>query len=409
MSKNKRCEIIIANPPWYYNENGIMRFGIRSGSRWPFTVDYEKDYLIRYRPFPFWLAYANSLLINNSIDSIFVDSITQGDTYKQFYDFVFSVRPNFVFFEATTPSIKSDLEMIKVLSKNGIKVLLGGAHATVFADELINVDGVYAVFKGAYEKNLLNFFKKEDGGVYEYCDYDIDELPFPYRDDKIIWLYRERTHGYTPFQISILTSRGCPFNCIFCQWPKVMYNKKVKFRSIESIADEVEYLVNKYGNEIFVYIDDDTFNLDENRTIKISEIFARFNLKWSAMCRIDTIKTETWKILLDNGLRYVNIGIESASQKVLNIINKKLDIAKAEETLNYINSIGIKVHLTFTWGAPGESEEDVLLTKQFFDRVNVYSKQQSRCTPLPGTIWWDSLHDKDIDYDGYKSLIVRPL
>jgi radical SAM superfamily enzyme YgiQ (UPF0313 family) len=399
------AKIVIANPPWYYNENNEWRFGVRSGSRWPFTVGHEKDFLNRYRPFPFWLTYAHSLLKQNEINSVFIDSITRGDTYSQFYRSVLYENPEFVFFEISTPSFLNDITVAKELHAHGIKVLVGGTHATVFAETLIEEKCIYAVFKGEYEFALLDFMKQfETPGIKESVPFDIDTLPFPYRDENVIWQYRERTHGYTPFQISILTSRGCPYGCIFCQWPKVIYSGKVRFRSISSIHEEIKMLVDKFGNNIHIYVDDETFDIDEKRSIEISKIFARYNLQWSAMCRIDTISLSAWETLYNNGLKYVNVGIESASPKVLKSINKKLDIVKAEEAINFLHKIGMKVHLTFTFGAPGETEEDIALTKQFYDRVKVASKQTSRCIPLPGSQWWESLDNKNINYDGYKTL-----
>ena len=399
------ANVVIANPPWYYKDcNGEIRFGVRSGSRWPFTVDNKKDFVNRYRPFPFLLAYAHSLLRENIIDSVFIDSITLGDTEDNFFNKILMEHPKYVFFEISTPSYSNDMRIAKILyEKFDCKVLVGGTHASVFYSELIKEDFIHAVFIGEYEWSLLEFFKGDcSSGIYNPVHKDLDLLPFPYRDDSI-WLYRERTHNFIPFQISMLTSRGCPFHCIFCQWPKVMYDNRVTYRSLSNIENEIKHLVSKYGEDIFIYIDDDTFNIKESRSIDISKIFAKYGLKWSAMCRIDTVSLDCWETLYKNGLICVNIGIESASQSVLNTIGKKLNIEQAEKTINFLNEIGMHIHLTFTFGSPGETEEDITITKEFFNRIKVASKQQSRCIPLPGTIWWNNLIDKNIEFDGYKN------
>jgi len=406
-------KIIVANPPWYYKDkHGKFWFGIRSGSRWPFSVHFRKDYINRYRPFPFWLAYAYSVLEKNNIDVHWLDSITLGDTYTLFFEKVKSIAPDYLFFEMTTPSIENDIFLINELHSLGIKVLVGGAHASVFYKELLKIESIYAIFIGQYEFSLLDFFNSGCvRGIYESREFNLDDLPFPYRDDNI-WLYRERTHDMMPFQISMLTSRGCPFNCIFCQWPRVMYRDKVKFRSIENIENEVKYLVNRYGDDIFIYFDDDTFNLNEDRTIEISKILKKYGLLWSAMCRIDTISEDGWIKLIDNGLYSVNVGIESANKNVLQSIGKKLDIIEAKERIKMLVKRGVYVHLTFTYGVPGETEEAVKETKNFFEEVGAQSKQESKCIPLPGTIWWDTLDETErekylsnmINFDGYFSL-----
>jgi len=400
--------IVLINAPWYFKDfkNNEMRFGVRSGSRWPFTIEYQRDYVNRYRPFPFWLAYAYSLLKKNDIDVHFIDAITRGDTYNHFYSTIEELQPSYVFMELSTPSIENDMLIIEAINAMGIKVLVGGTHATVFAKELIQRYGVYAVFTGQYEYSLLDFmYGDQVSMIYPTRPFDIDLMPFPYRDDNLIWLYRERTHGYKPFQISLLSSRGCPYDCIFCQWPKVMYEGKVRERSIENIDKEIGELVWRYGKNIFLYFDDDTFNLKDKRTIDIAKRISKYGLEWSAMCRIDTLYGDTWKILHECGLTHINIGIESASPILLKKVNKKLDIELAKHMVEYVRSLGIYIHATFMFGIPGETEEDVALTSEFYDTLEIESKQQSICIPLPGTTWWQQLNKEQrekICYDGHR-------
>ena len=196
-------------------------------------------------------------------------------------------------------------------------------------------------------------------------------------------------------------------NCSFCQWPPVMYNNKLRERSIENIEAEIKYLIEKYGKNIFLYFDDDTFNLKEERTLQIAKMIKKYDLKWSAMCRIDTLSKSAWKECYDCGLTYVNIGIETANSRLLKIINKKLNIKEAEDKINYLKKLGMYIHCTFTWGIPGETKEDVLETREFFKRINVQSKQESKVQPLPGTPWWKSIKSKDrLSYDGYNELDI---
>jgi len=396
-------KILLANAPWYYfdKDKNEMRYGIRAGSRWPFTINYYGG----YKPFPFFLAYAHSYIKQHGVESYFLDSVTARQTYIQFYNEINRIDPEFALLEISTPSIENDFKIIDELSKNR-KIIVSGTHATVFANELIKNKNIYAVLKGTYEGNLLEFVLKPENKIYENVVIKLNDLPFPERDDRIIWLYKERTHENMHRQISLLSSRGCPFGCIFCQWPSIMFNNKMDFRSLDSIDKEIYYLIQKYGNKIFLYFDDDTFNLIEDRTINIGNIVAKYNLKWSAMCRVDTLSKKAWKELYKQGLTHVNIGIESASKNVLDKINKKLNIEVAEDMIKYLNELGMYVHATFTFGTPSETKEDIKITKEFYKRINVASKQQSHCIPLPGTIWWNNLSEKErkIDYDGYKKL-----
>jgi radical SAM superfamily enzyme YgiQ (UPF0313 family) len=396
--------IAITNPPWYYkDENGKLRIGIRAGSRWPFTIEYQKD--IGYRPFPFFMAHAMSYLLSKGIAAHFVDSITANHTYTQFFNIINDLDPQIVLIEISTPSAQNDLTIARMLHNKGRKVVLAGTHATVFADELIKLPYVDAVLKGEYEKNLLQYIETRERRIYESISLDLNSLPVPYRDDNLIWNYREKTHGNKERQISLMTSRGCPFKCIFCQWPRVMMNNKVKYLNVENVTAEIDHLVDYYGNDIFLYFDDDTFNFLEDRTLKIGEGIAKHGLEWSAMCRIDTLSKEAWTELYKMGLHYINIGIETANPELLETVGKKLDIVEAEEMIAHLKNIGMYIHGTFTYGIPGETPEDQQRTKEFFQRTHLDSKQESQCMPLPGTIWYNSLseEEKNMDFDGYRN------
>lgn len=405
----KISDVIIANPPWYYFDDcSEMRIGIRAGSRWPFTIRYKEDIKVRYRPFPFLMNHAASYLKANGIKVAVIDSITLGHTYKLFFDLITRSTASYIVLETSSASIKNDLRIAYQLHRTHYrKVILVGTHATVFAEKLIKKNYIFAVIKGEYELNLLDLIKNPQSRIYDYkLVKNLDDLPFPNRDYESIFLYREKTHNDTPFQVSMMSSRGCPFNCIFCQWPPVMYKNKYRERSIDNIHAEIEYIKKIIGQQAFLYFDDDTFNLNSKRTLEIADMISDSGLKWSAMCRIDTLSKEDWSHLKKCGMTCVNIGIETSSPDLMANINKNLDIQKAEENVHHLNDIGMHVHCTFLWGIPGETKEHIFETTQLYNRIKVQSKQEAKAQPLPGTPWWNSLpeNERSRSFDGYKTL-----
>ena len=91
-----------------------------------------------------------------------------------------------------------------------------------------------------------------------------------------------------------------------------------------------------------------------------------FKIPWFAMCRADSIRKETWKIMYDSGCQGVKIGVESGSQYVVDkIVNKHLDLNYTKEIVQYIKSLGMSVHGTFTYGLPGETKANMLETKKY--------------------------------------------
>ena len=193
-------------------------------------------------------------------------------------------------------------------------------------------------------------------------------------------------------QAHVLTSRGCPFKCIFCVWPATMTgndpdgeNKRsVRQYSSDYIKGFLDKLTKEYKFES-IYFDDDTFNIIKH-TENISKVAGRYGIPWFAMCRADTSRKETWKIMRDNGCKGVKIGIESGSQYVVDkIVNKHLDLNYTREVVNYLRSLNMSVHGTFTYGLPGETKEQMMETKNFIKNTNFNTVQESGTAEIEGT------------------------
>lgn len=394
-------EVVICNQPWYYYDNG-WRFGVRAGSRWPHTLTRPGG----YKPFPFFLAYAQSWLMHLGIESVFIDAITMRMTYAQFYNKLMRLQPEYAVLDTSTPSITNDLQVAEYVHGLGIKVILTGPHATVFADELVQLPFVHAVVKGELEIPLVEALRSGKPGIYGPAPVkDIDVLPWPYRDESL-WLYQERTHGYVPKQISLLSSRGCPYQCSFCQWPVVMYDGKYRSRSIKNVEEEIAYLIREYGDDIFLYFDDDTFNLSERRTVQMASMIGQFGVLWSAMCRLDTMSLDAWEHCYNNGMIAVNLGLETASEKLMQSIGKKLNLKSARMTLAHLKKLGMYIHLTVLVNLPGEERGDRDATLRLLQEVDVDSYQVASCIPMPGTRMWKELGQlRNFEaFDGLKQL-----
>jgi hypothetical protein len=171
-------------------------------------------------------------------------------------------------------------------------------------------------------------------------------------------------------------------NCSFCVWPATMTGndpdgmsrRTVRHYSAEYMEAFLTYRIavaKKAGTPIrSIYLDDDTFNLGDRHTLAMCAVMKKIGLPWSAMCRADTVKRETWQVMKDSGCFGVKIGFESGSQYVIDhIVNKNLDLKKAEETAKYLRSIGLTVHGTFTVGLPGETQEQAQETRDFIARL----------------------------------------
>lgn len=259
-------KVLLTNPPWHNKEKG--RYGVRAGSRWPFTLTSAGG----YKPFPFLLAYATSYLNENGIDAQLLDSIVLQQSYEDFFRAVGLFSPDFVVIETSTPSINNDLNIAKKLHEQEYKIILTGSHATIYAQDLIKLDYIDSIVKGEYEKGVLERVIGKGNGIYDYNLFEgLDEIPFPYRDPATLFFYNDNPVGDTGKQIQMWSSRGCPFKCIFCMWPPVMYQNKFRQRSVANVLSEIEECTGRFGDGINIYFDDDTFNINDTRTQELAE------------------------------------------------------------------------------------------------------------------------------------------
>lgn len=376
-------KVLISNPPWFVPIGSLRkkatRMGLRAGGRWPYTTALSKGYFC----FPFNIAYAHAYLKEKGIDSTLRDSILYSDEYADF--FKYASEFDYIVMETASASRENDYYIAKEISKRS-KVIMVGMHATAFADELIELKEVYAVLKGEYERNLYACLMENCGGVYDFDEWEnIDEAPFPTRDEST---YLYHTPRY-PLAVNMWGSRGCPFQCSFCY--ATCFQQKTRYRphSPERIGKEIESVLKRLPKIRYIYFDDDTFNIGDNRIREISKIMKNFKLPWGAMCRADTCNLGTFKIMKESGCKEVKIGIESGSQRILDdIINKSLNLETAKKTVVELKKMGLRVHGTFMYGFPTETPEEVRMTKKVMNELKCNSCQFSHVGLLSGTKLW---------------------
>jgi radical SAM superfamily enzyme YgiQ (UPF0313 family) len=161
--------------------------------------------------------------------------------------------------------------------------------------------------------------------------------------------------------------------------------RSVRHYTPEYMEAFLSELTGKYGYSS-IYFDDDTFNIGNSHVLKMSEVMKKINLPWSAMCRADTSRMESWKIMRDSGCYGVKLGFESGNQWVVdNIVNKHLDLDIATKAVHELKRLGMTVHGTFTYGLPGETHEQMMDTKRFVNSLPLDTWQESGCAAIEGT------------------------
>jgi radical SAM superfamily enzyme YgiQ (UPF0313 family) len=162
------------------------------------------------------------------------------------------------------------------------------------------------------------------------------------------------------------------------------------FRSVRQYSEDyienfLTELVEKYRIR-HIFFDDDTFNLGDAHVLKVCRVMRKLKIPWGAMCRLDTVSMDTWRCMRESGCFWMRIGFESGSQWVVdNIVNKRLDLAKAREVAIALHEMGFFMHGTFTYGLPGETVEQMMETKRYIKSIPLDTYQESGTGEMDGT------------------------
>jgi len=400
-----------------------IRYGVRAGSRWPFTMDKPMN----YAPYPFFMGYAAAYLKANGVEVNIIDAVAEEQyNYQAFLEEVKNEKADIVVVECSTPTIDIDLWVAKKIAEFS-EVALAGPHLAIKADEAQKENLHIKYFlKGEYILNSLKMIQSRKSGIYESeVVKDLDKMPFPFRDYKSATKYYDPSMPTEKPQLQIYSSKGCPFKCTFCAWPQTMYQGNVSLRKPEKVAEEIKEAVKRQGYKS-IFFDDDTFNLVTWRISTLCDYLKGIDLPWTMMGRLDCSPDWLYDKMIDSGCVGMRFGIETFNLEVLARIKKGIERTDFRKTLKYISKKYPKlmIHLTMMKDLPGQTDEiyqedmNILQEFGFGGRGNIYRNYQlSKCVPFPGTGMYKELVDKIGEnalkdyktYDGGQETIMKSL
>ena len=323
-------------------------------------------------------------------------------------------------------------DIAKVCKSCDIKPLVfaGGPCAMAYYEEILNdgyVDGI-SFFEG--EIPILRLCESEDfyqelylGKSWQTLDklqrnynplpemiVNLDEIP-PLHFD-LLEDISEYTHIESLFtlldvsgvSLPIHTSRGCPFNCIFCA-SHFVHGKKMRKMSAKRVISDVELMVNKYGLT-HLEICDDQFLLDKPRAKEILMGLQKFNLKVSAPSGVSAfaLDEEVVYLMKQAGFSSISLALESGCQHTLNrIIDKPVDLSLLDTILSWFKLYDIRVHASVVNGFPGETKENRLESIQFLRNSKIDWYNVFCATPLKGSRLYDICIEKGYLTDNFKA------
>lgn len=348
------------------------------------------------------LGYISEVLNKNNIEQEVLDmrlGYRERDLRKRIQKF----QPDLIGFSMMTFQYKRTYEIIRFVKSLAPKanIVAGGPHISTFREkvleECLEVDfgvvlegeeSILELCKGRNPSQIRGLLFRRDKEIVYNGDREfianLDALPFP-RYDKF------ESDKYLSRRISLVTSRGCPYHCIYCP-VKTAIGNKFRVRSAENVVDEMEYWYQK-GYKEFLF-QDDNFTLNPGRVFKICSLIEEQNLKGLILrlpngIRADKVTREMLRAMKRAGFRSLAFGVEAGNNRILARIKKEERIEKIRETIRDACELGFQVALTFLIGSPEETERDIEDSFKLAQEFPVMEVDFYNLIPFPGTELFD--------------------
>lgn len=358
---------------------------------------------------PLGLLYIATYLKSKNFKNVkILDANLNRLSYKEIGKEIESYKPDLVGIQTMTHFLR-DVYVVAELCKKispDIHVVAGGPHVGIYPisivkneyiDYGISGDGEIAFYRlvDSLKKKMSDIKISQIEGVVSKWHVkkgyknnqikkavikNLDDIPSP---DRTLVPYEKYRSIFFPkgYMATMITSRGCPFQCIFCN----RFGRKLRMHSPEYVLAEIESLIKLNINQVFIF--DDTFTVNRSRVQKICQeiINKGINIKWDARCRVDTVTYDMLKLMKQAGVSRISFGIESGSEKVLKNLRKQISLEKTIEVFKWCKTENITTFADFIIGSPGETLDEYKKTLKFIKKVKPDYLQFSIMCPYPGT------------------------
>jgi len=321
--------------------------------------------------------------------------------WQEARDVINKYKPDMVGLSVLSPEVGSARKITsiaKALNQDTI-VVWGGVHASFETNSTLEIPGVDYVVAGEGEETiaeLVEAVRSETApdnvpGVFsknnpvDACNSrplikSLDSIPIP---DRAAVTFPDR---YNPVAMgSLMHSRGCPWRCGFCS-SRRFWHERVRFRSAENVIEEIRKVHQDYGIRIFTFWDD-AFTIDRSLTERLCESIIQSNIKiaWRTATRLDLLDDSMLRLMRRAGCVQMDIGIETGSQRMSEIICKDIDLETAPDTIDKANKHGIACGVFLMAGFPDETRDDLLETYEFMKRIRPAEIVLNILDPMPGS------------------------
>jgi anaerobic magnesium-protoporphyrin IX monomethyl ester cyclase len=349
---------------------------------------------------PLFLAYAASLLKKHGFETLVYDALNLELDLHQVLSKVKREEPDIIVATVSLPSIYGDVALLKEIKeiRPNTTIIATGAVCTTLPDDVFSgnavdiavgaeleytlLDLVRTINKGASTKKIRSIRYKEDGEIFSTGPQsfieNLDKLPFPAYDLLPMHIYQRKVgKELVPF-FTVLTSRGCPYQCPYCPYP-VGYGKEWRARSVKNVVDELKLLAEKHKIKSLIFRDQ-VLTFDMERAERLCEEIIRegIDIRWICETRVDHVNRNLLLKMRKAGCMETRFGVETGEPEMLKTVGKPgASIEDTRKAFKLAGEAGIKRAAHLIVGFPDDNWETVRKTAKFLeeiepDEINVF-------------------------------------
>jgi radical SAM superfamily enzyme YgiQ (UPF0313 family) len=336
--------------------------------------------------YPLGIAYLHSCLeqAGFEVKTLFLNNYPYELGFKKVKTALDDFSPDIVGFQILTANRISSFRLIEYINEYYplIKQVIGGIHATILHEQLLNKYPFLIAVLGEGEITFPELIQELSKAEPELQSIDgiafsrdgeirstaprklienLDDLPFPKHE---LFFHSNRTSG------NLLTSRGCPFNCSFCCLDRLS-QRRVRKRSVENVIAEIEMMIEKFPHMTDIWIHDDTFFIDNQRVIKFCDevIKRKWPIKFTCSGRVKPLSPELIEKLEQANFKKVLFGLESGDEGILKSCHKNITQADVINAFRLFSKSKIPIYAFLIVGLPGENESSILETAKLIQKL----------------------------------------
>lgn len=336
---------------------------------------------------PLGLAYIAAVIEKEGHEVKVIDAPAMRYYFKDIERMIREFSPDVVGQQTVFSNLDECYQVAKIAKAINprIKVVLGGPHTTIYPDKSINVTEIDFIAPGEGEliiKGLLDSlengadFSKVPGLIWKDGKTviknnsqpfikDLDILPFPARNLFPMKMYPASSHLRGSKILSMVASRGCPFQCTFC-WVSKSFGRTIRYRNPKQVVEEMRILKEQYGADSIRFWDD-SFTASRKWVNDFCDVLIaeNLNIPWCCLSRVDRVNQELLRKMKAAGCYCIFYGIESGVQRILDLLRKGITLEQARQAIKLARAVGIETSCSYMLALPTETREDSEQTINF--------------------------------------------